>query len=968
MQKLLCASAVSLMAMSALVGCSSSSSSSSSTVTVNVSSGQTDFKQADIWSIAITEGGYPNIDAEGRLVHSIHDTGDDAEARISIPTEELRQFNLVGHQASQQSDGLATSRVCQWASGCTLDGELVEFGSEYQVYGELWNLVVYSLGSDERVRITPFTSLAAGLAFDRLYEESSSEWLATGYFSAYSVEQSVSQLSQLLGIDNIQTSEPANLNELNRWNGNQAKSLDSIRYGALIAAFEELSRSYSGSQASLLTQVKLELIEADGQLVQSGGDQALSLASLYQAARDNLAAISVSNTTAAAYVATVVSQLDADISALIEDELTTVVPASLTDLFTESELEDFSLGLQRTKAFVQDVRNYQDTFFEDGYQEELDAYVAKLEAVGAEHSDNLNALMKAYLDTAQFYLDCATQGGCPSPDSDWDWLTSVDSYDSATKVLTLNSGQIRVSQEVADINETDSDDTPSQSQGIDIYITGTYEMGELILILDHVYKNDDVRDGIDEFSGIRVFYTNEVSELVEDSENQILGYDGRWADFQMYDGPDLNTENELEFDGSFRLFYRGVRDPLDSESEIRFNLDTVALNSRLSDQVSDDNDDDSEYSNVDIRAFSTNPEDFYPNQLFTDFEGFFTPNSHPELQSGQVESNLVSYEIGSETVSGTAVHYLDVLVPLATSYRYRAYETQAREDEFDLDNDGDRDELIDSYDLEVCELEETEGVWAVTSCEPKNRIYEAMVFSTVLQEIWTSGVTSRIDIDGRGTYFIEWPASTTDSNSCLLLDELDSTGSLDGTLYDPLVLGLNSLSFSTEVVLPDQPKTLLDVLINAPTLDNYQITAALSHDYSGTTESTVTQGTGGELDRVVLSYEADANLTMSGSLAIHQEGVELSLDDGTTDTVDSTLTLFLSESTGADPLPYQYLVNEDGDYELCVLANQAEWEESFDLQAATFYLNYRDVVYGRIQQENGTWVIRYIDGTFETLQ
>ncbi|MDO6804198.1 hypothetical protein Q4595_17255, partial [Wenyingzhuangia sp. 1_MG-2023] len=159
------------------------------------------------------------------------------------------------------------------------------------------------------------------------------------------------------------------------------------------------------------------------------------------------------------------------------------------------------------------------------------------------------------------------------------------------------------------------------------------------------------------------------------------------------------------------------------------------------------------------------------------------------------------------------------------------------------------------------------------------------------------------------------------------------------------------------------------IYVNAPTSDDYHISAALSHDYSSTSSNGyVTIGSGSDLDRIVLNYRTDYTFETTGSLSIYKDGVSLSLDDGTTDTVDSTLTVYLNASNDVDPLPYTYLVNDEGDYELCVISNEAEWDESYSFDDSTFYLNYRDVVYGRIVKENGTWIVRYIDGTFETLQ
>ncbi len=954
-----------------LVGCSNSSGSrTNSTATVNVEVGQEDVRDAQVWVVAVTEGGQLTEDVDGRFVRSEYELDDNSsQTRPTVFTEEVQMFMLVPRIADTDTDLNASTRTCQWVAGCEEAGVGTAFGERFeQIDRWFWRSVTYGLSSDERIRITPLTHLAASLAYHRQYVESTTSWDTTGYYTAYSVEQSVSQLSLMFGIDNVQTTEPADLTLLDSMSGNQTQAMNKIRYGALLAAWRNLSENYTGDEDSLADAVALDLVANDGQLYQAGGDQTISLASLYQVARDNLSAVTVTNTNVSGYVNSVLDELDANIAAFTSGALTTTAPASLESLFGTDDYEDFTLGLQRTKAFVEVLRDYENTFFEDGYRDQLDAYVDMVKSVGDTHEADLNKVIDYFVQTHELYTDCYLNGACGSTSDYSDWLNSVDSYDSGTGILTLNGGDIVVSQEVADVNLTDSDDNPAQSHAIDIKIVGQYVSGDLTFNVDHTYEDDDKDNDIESASGVRVYFTDEVSELVDESGNEIIGYELRWSDFQMYDANNLGTDDELEYDGSFRLFYRGVRDPHNDDSELRFNIDTVGLVSRISDEVSDDDDDDSDFSTLTITASSTNASDFYPEKEFASFNGFFAANNATSFEEGSIQPGLVSYETGTQTIGDETVHYLDIRVPMGESYRYRLYPTQEREDEFDVDSDDDVDELVNVYDTEICDLtgNNSDG-WSVSSCSPQQRFYGESDFSDYINSLWRSGTLSRIEIPGRGYYFVEWAASA-DADSCLVLDDLQDGGdSLDGTLYSPYVLGLNSLRFQSIVDLNDEPDTLLDVLLNAPTTDDYQVTAALSHDYSSTTTNTVTVGNGSDLDRILLNYSTNSAFTTTGSVAVFKDGVSLSLDDGTTDTVDSTLTVYLDKSTNADPLPYEYVINEEGDYERCVTANVAEWDETRDLDSSTLYLNYRDVVYGRVEKENGFWIIRYIDGTFETL-
>ncbi len=955
-----------------LSGCSNSSSNSSpSSVTVTAQVGQQDIQDARIWSVAIAESGQPSKDDFDRLVRAEYELDDNgSDASVVVPTEEAQLFLLVPRIADSATGQQATSRTCQWVSGCTMDATTVAFGDRYDQHTGLnWRSVAYDVSKDELIRITPLTHLAAALGYDRQYIESTALWEATGYYTAYSIEQASSQVSRLFGIDHVQSSAPWNLSLINQVSGNQAVAMDRIRYGALLAAWQKLSADYTGDADSMADAVAADLVTNNGQLYQNGGDQTLSLALLYQAARDNLGALTVTNTTIKSYVDAVISNLDTEIAAFTSDSLTSVTPAPLSELFSSSDLADYTLGLQRTKAFVGVLRNYEDTFFEDGYRTELNAYLNRLKAVGDQHEADFNKVITAFVETHELYTECYLNAGCPSDTSKYgDWLSQVDSYVVSTETLTLNNGAIVVDQAVADINPTDGISDPSESQAIDVKVAGTYVSGDLTFKVDHVYKDNDKDNDITSTSGIRVYFTTPVSKLADSASNEIIGYELRWSDFQMYNANDLNTASELEYDGKFRLFYRGVRDPLNAASELRFNIDTVELDSRISDQVSDDNDDDSEASSLDVTATSAFAQDFYPNKRFASFNGFFDANTADGFTKGTVAAGLISYATATETILGETVNYLDVRVPLGDSHRYRLYPSVQREDESDVDGDGDREEQITVYDMETCELSgnNTDG-WTVASCLPQQRAVGEADFSDYINALWRAGTLSRIEIPGRGYYFVEWPA-TAAADSCMALDDLvDGGADLDGTLYLPHVLGLNNLRLTSVIDLSGQPDTLLDARVSRPTTDGYEITAALSHDYSSTSGSTVLVGSGSAVDRIVVNYATDADLVTTGSVAVYKDGVSLQLDDTTTETVDSDLDAYLRQSTNAQPLPYKFVINEDGNYERCVTANVAEWDEDRGTDNAVLFLNFRDVVYGQIKKENGQWIIRYIDGTWETL-
>ena len=126
-------------------------------------------------------------------------------------------------------------------------------------------------------------------------------------------------------------------------------------------------------------------------------------------------------------------------------------------------------------------------------------------------------------------------------------------------------------------------------------------------------------------------------------------------------------------------------------------------------------------------------------------------------------------------------------------------------------------------------------------------------------------------------------------------------------------------------------------------------------------------GAGSRLDRLLVNYNTQSAFGEDGSVAIYKDGVSLTLDDGTTSSVDSELTAYANLDYQLGSEPYRYVLDQEGNYDRCVTSNVAEYGETRNLDDAVFYLNFRDVVYGRIAKESGVWIIRYIDGSWESL-
>jgi len=950
-----------------LAGCSDDNGSSSvATIGIKVQVGQEDINDALVRRVVVDESGrLPEVEP-GVFNYAPYFTDDQGYASVTTSNGEIVYVDVYGRRTS---DGEVSLRRCQLVAGCGSTA----FGSDYELVGAPgWRSVAAGLTKGELIRVTPLTDLAAELAYDRVFSENSGDqqdggWLTTGYYSVYSVVQAESQLSRLFGISSVQSAEPADLAQIDQWkNTDITTAKEAIRYGAIVAAWQSYELGYTATTEMpfFASAVAADLVTNDGQLYQRGGSQTLSLYDLYGAAIDNLDAVTVSDSRVQGYVDTVISELTAEREAFVDGELTSFSPASLATLLGD-DLSDYELGLKRTKAFVEVLRDYGTTFFEDGYRAELDKYGDLLQAIGDDNVAAFDEIVVAVTEIVDFYRDCYLSSGCPAADSGWGWYSS-HSYSNG--VLTLNGGALTVSQAVADVNLLDGDDSPTSSQGIDVVMVGRITSGDLRLVLDNAYNDDD---SILSSTGVRIFYESAVSTLQDPVAMPALGYQIRWSDFELYNTSDISSDKEMELTGTFSLTYQGVDDP-DGAAERRFNMSEVVLNSRISDKVDDDAGNDSYVSTLFVSAAANQAEDFYPDSEFSSFNAFFEPSGASQFSDGYVSSGLVTLAQGEETIRGLNVQYLDYFVEGGESFRYRFYPTVMREDVSDLDFDADYSEMVATSEYEACTLTGTPASPVIGKCAPKERLAMEQDVQEAVNRLWALGVFSRPEVAGEGVYFVALPVAAADENGCLNLDALPtSPTTFDGTLYRPAQLGLSSARVTSEVVLnyssETEPKTLLDIQVSAPYKEQMNVALALSHDYTGVDDSTVFTGTGRDIDRLIFNFSNESGTVNTSSLSVYKDGVSLTYADGTTATVDSEILAGGRFDTLTGAPVYRYIVGEDGTAERCVVSNTAEPTTEANTEDAVYVLNFRDNVYGKVANESGTWYIRYIDGTWETL-
>lgn len=937
----------------------------------------------------VAQSGQVNVSTNGIYVGSRESSDNKSRFVVDIVPGNTNLLIARGQiaDADDDKDNLPTEVLCQIKTGCLFAGVTYEYGDLYTVTsGFEWRTIIFNATEDSRNNINAITTLADAFA----YRYDVKEGTVNEVYTVYDIVLANSQLSQLLGLDDVVGDLPANLTLMKFLTASFAGTPNQIRYAALIAGLQKLELDYEAGSNALtdipfMTKVAREFADDQGQLFYhtEAVSRELTLVELYQAAHDNLKLIAptVTNNEVKVLAEGVVADLSAQLAAAkaqAPDVKTAAQPDDLSLLLTAAELDYIDLGLEKTKLFVNSIIDLENTFWEEGYKEELDAYRALLKTLGDAQKDNLNALVTEFASIQEYYVVCIVGGRlCDSDFSDLE--ARKTSYDTSTKVLVLDSGAVTVSQALANLNVVSEADI-TQSNAVNVLIVGTLKKESLVLKLGHTFTDTEETD-INVPSAMRIYYPEQVTEV--QPELTIEGYEIIWGDFQLYDESAIGLDTETDLSGAFRIFFRGVRDPQNTDvpnsSELRYNIESLGFSSAITDSVVE-GDIDGDVLGIEITATSSNPESFYPNTKFSNFQGFFESNNSHVI--GDVEPDLLRYRLGAEVVkfdSGeTPVETIDFINRLGSDVRYRFFPNMLVEDKNDSNNNDDRDELVVMHLIEECELEK--GTQNVIKCGPKSRIYAERDVQETINGLWSLGAFQRTDVDAQGSYFIDFP-TVRDEAGCLVLDTLVAdSGPMSGKLLEPQVLGLDSVRVRAQLALKDDnlvslPNTLFDMAITAPTENKYKVNMSLSHNYTGITSSdennsdplAVLDTEGGDRSVLKISYDTSADFENSGNFSVFQGGVQLTLEDGSSIEEDQDIAAFFSQTFSED-VHYTLTENEDGTVERCVLSVGSNYVKDPELDPGVnqvFYLNYRNVVYGTARKEGDAWVIRYIDGTWK---
>jgi hypothetical protein len=557
----------------------------------------------------------------------------------------------------------------------------------------LWSSALEFVALGQFININPITDMAGAFGYSSYINdgqtgvcdvnECAANQQAPGFFSKYGIVKANTQMADLLGLTDIVSKEPANLAALDTISAANATSLkESIRYGALIAALQQIQLAYDNALANKDDQrfrrkLNEEFAQNIGQLYQKAApiDQVLTMESWYTAARDLLQAADDHfkglNKTIPVEVALVISDFDQQIAAFAEGELTiaeSAIPEELSSAYANE--------ITYTKAMLNHLTKVADEFSNPEYRNRAKQYQQQIDTMGQDASPAINALTTSMLDLYGYYLSC-TRATCDPVNQ---WHDKFSSYDAASKVLTLKyseeeGDQLVVSQRIVDLITNDDITEPEESRAIDFIVNGIVKLDNLTVITDFSDK------GIGEAS-MRVSYEEDVAELLADDSLRSLNpsmpaqeangpiypaaYEFSFSSLEVqYSNPDNQLNQTLQ--GAYSWLLRGVNDVTERDAEgklngpKRYNLEVLTIVANLEGHDFDSSEESKLTDNVvlSISGNSFNARNYYPDTVFPEWTNYFVPRKGKEVGTSSagpiLTTSIIDYDFPQIDEDGAPV-------------------------------------------------------------------------------------------------------------------------------------------------------------------------------------------------------------------------------------------------------------------------------------------------------------------------
>ncbi len=965
---------VAVAALVSLAGCSGNSSSSSGDSTstpdvVNGYGGAGNIASAQVFAVP--------LNAQGQLSQETDEAGNPLLSGYKASTAPTAYYQVsvdAKHRGRPymlllRSDD-DTQQRCEVVSGC---GDVPYLGQvSYNDDALELRAGVGSIDNGMRININWLTHLASAVAYTHYIDEQSAGLdnptePTAGLYSPYRMEFGNLWVSRLLDVpDVIATQAIAPSQLFQPTDMNSAGLTQAIAQGALVAAAQQLAAEQQQSVPAWLNAVIDQVLNAGGQLPQKD-DQAnvFSRFDLYQAAHQVLAAN-------LEHLRSMQTQIPAEADAalaLLAQKRDAQQLGAMTQVAVSSE--DVGLWLDKlanAKLFIRDLNdrlvNFSGenantcgragagadclpSFVDPQYADRVRAYYARIDEVYDGLSPTFASAREQLLELSQDFIACLN-GQCPT-------LAAGASYNADTQQLRLqgNGHDLTLSFAPALLDVAGEDE--GLYYAFDIFVDGQLQAAGTTLQFESVMEVDASGEEVEQFNRLRlVFSDDEPARALPAYPNldgalcaqipcsDALGYTFNWPRVRLgYDDQSLR----LAFEASLI----GVKDPLQPELRYHYNITTASLALRVQGPVVGVITEQGE--EVELRdqmeltfeGKASAAPDYYSDSVWPELDDFFVARSSAEVPD--LQPDLFRLQVGDDSaeVDGqqVALQYMTVTTEGIGANRFEL---------FQLDGEKVLRKCAVSSDNEV------------VACPDRVVVEDDVSFQSIVDD----GQLFSFVMPSRGVYRIDYRQ---DAHGALV-SGFDQT--LDGTLVDPMIQGIDSLSVQLAHEFVDgtgadaqrAPFGIARLSLSRKQADVWEAALSVGYDYDYLVD---VLPTGERAQSLYLSYltrlsaatRDDEDIIVAtelGALVVFRGGVTLLGNDS-------------GENIGmqiASRVEYQRDKDADDASGACGLINRKETVAK-DCDALA-YINFRGALVGIIREEqDGVYVARFADGEFMVL-
>jgi len=1056
--------------------CSGNSSSRSTSIpdTLNivvglVQSGHAD--NVDVQGVAVTVNGQLTLDEETGALTGVQTTTDSrGRFAIGLDYDDPSAIILFARGSEVAAENNVTLIQCKLPQGCPTkqglgseittiafsdsyrteyyydyavndkEDELPETDDEFEAYNTtLWSAALEVAAEGQFININAVTDMAGAYGFSTYVndgtgactaEECDANQQAPGYFSKYGIMKANTQVSNLIGIADIISVEPANIASLDTISATFSSNLQSsIRYGALIAALQQIQLTYDNGLAdrsvrrfrrvlnSQFSHNRGQLYQKDAPLYfdddkQENVEYVLTKELWFATAKDILIATKAHfvdlNKVLPVEVGSVISAFQIELLSLEAGELTQAVP-----LISESIADSYNNEIDFTKAMLKHLVSAADEFSNPEYRAKAKAYQQQLLEIGDEVSPAFNVITSSLLDIYGYYLSC-THTSCDSQNL---WHGFNTDFDAEDKTLTLTfsaeeGDQLVISQRVVDLITDDANDTPTESLAIDVVFSGVLKNDKLTIITD--FSEEKLGD-----ASLRVSYNEIVTQVMPDAAladsnpsmpavGQIypVAYEFSFTSLEMKYQP-ADGAKELTVQGAYSWLLRGVKDVRDENAPTKYNLNNLTLVMNVSGPELGQLNEEALTDNVvmSLVASGFNTSNYYPDSTFPEWDNYFVPAEGHRFGASSgidiLETSIIDYTFPQINADGSSVTgaIVDGIVVAGK-------DTQVKVLRFNYLHSGSAAFVV--YPAS------TEGKYLGLLCSitPQNEPYfelgqisnigapnssgadPASVFDCISQSFYEGDATVNnfinqlwdldsqvkdfiraINVIGEGVYFADLIASGETRLPVFTAAETRFTG----TMQAPAMLGIDNirLQIRPQLVNSNNAANLAEVAVDLnlvrPTASSINLGLFIAYNPEqilNTDDGLPVVAAGDDVESYYVAFKTLANGDEIGEFIFNWYGAQL-IDGG-----DGSK--YLQDYDSSNPAPKEdFLFNLGTDvaygetdanagYTRCGFVFSGD-DSDRDCKAIA-YLTFRGLVTGTIREEReGVYVARFLDGTWMVL-